>query len=178
MSDDEKTSAAQPFMSRWSQRKQQSREQTPAVPPAVAADTPAPELPPVDGLTADSDFSGFMHPKVDENLRRAALKKLFSDPHFNVMDRLDTYIDDYSQPDPLPAGMLAGLRQAQNILAWAQETKEQTAARYASPPVDAGALPSSEQALPVPESAPSPATHQSPEVAPLAAAPPDEHGKA
>ena len=30
------------------------------------------------------------------------MKKLFSDPHFNVMDGLDTYIDDYGKPDPLP----------------------------------------------------------------------------
>ena len=67
-------------------------------------------------------------------LRRAALQKLFSDPHFNVMDGLDTYIDDYSQPNPLPPAMLAGLRQAQNILAWAKETKEETAARFAPPP--------------------------------------------
>jgi hypothetical protein len=72
-----------------------------------------------------------MHPKVDADLRRAALRKLFSDPHFNVMDGLDTYVDDYSQPDPLPPGMLAGLRQAQNILAWANETKEETTARFA-----------------------------------------------
>ena len=36
----------------------------------------------------------------------AALKKLFSDPHFNVMDGLDTYIDDYGKPDPIPPSML------------------------------------------------------------------------
>ena len=30
------------------------------------------------------------------------MKKLFSDPHFNVMDGLDTYIDDYGKPDPIP----------------------------------------------------------------------------
>ena len=33
----------------------------------------------------------------------AAMKKLFTDPHFNVMDGLDIYIDDYRKPDPLPA---------------------------------------------------------------------------
>ena len=97
-----------------------------------------PELPPVDELTPQSDFSPFMHHKVDGDVRRAALKKLFSDPHFNVMDGLDTYVADYSQPDPLPAGMLAGLRQAQNILAWAKETPEETAARFASPAPIAG----------------------------------------
>jgi hypothetical protein len=77
---------------------------------------------------------------VDADVRRAALRKLFSDPHFNVMDGLDTYVADYSQPDPLPPGMLAGLRQAQNILAWAKETPEETAARFA-PPVPIAGLP-------------------------------------
>jgi hypothetical protein len=156
MGADEKKSAAQPFLSRWSQLKQQTREQPPAAQPAIDADTPVPELPAVDKLTMESDFSGFMHPKVDESLRRAALKKLFSDPHFNVMDGLDTYVADYSQPDPLPEGMLAGLRQAQNILAWAQETKEQTAARFAPPPVETAAAARIEQALPALESAQSP----------------------
>jgi hypothetical protein len=175
-----------PFLSRWSRRKLEAKETPPAQPATVAAPAaeaaepaPMPELPPLaslDGLK--SEYKDFLLPQVDEQLRRGALKKLFSDPHFNVMDRLDTYIDDYSQPDPLPAGMLAGLRQAQNILAWAQETKEQTAARYAPPAIDGGDAPSSAQVLPVQESTPSPAMVQSPDVAPLAAAPPEEDGKA
>ena len=85
-------------------------------------------MPALDKLTPDSDYRGFFHPKVDEKLRRAALRKLFSDPHFNVMDGLDVYIDDYSKPDPLPAGMLAQLKQAQKILDWAKEKNEDKAA--------------------------------------------------
>ena len=146
MAVDEKKSTDQPFLARWSQRKQDAREAPPAVPPAGEVDTPVPDLPPLENLTPQSDFSGFMHPKVDPDLRRAALRKLFSDPHFNVMDGLDTYVDDYSQPDPLPPGMLAGLRQAQNILAWARETKEETAARFAPPPVASAAAAPIEQA--------------------------------
>ena len=88
---------------------------------------PAPDLPPVDKLTIESDYRAFFHPKVGEDVRRAALKKLFSDPHFNVMDGLDVYIDDYSKTEPIPPAMLAGLRQAQKILAWAKErTKNET----------------------------------------------------
>jgi hypothetical protein len=45
-------------------------------------------------------------------VRNAALKKLFADPHFNLMDGLDVYIDDYSKPDPLPPEMLAQLASA------------------------------------------------------------------
>jgi hypothetical protein len=118
------------FASRWSRLKTEAR-QAPAQPPAATpADPkePAPELPPIDKLTIDSDYRAFFHPKVDEDVRRAALKKLFSDPRFNVMDGLDVYIDDYSKTEPIPPEMLAGLRQAQNILAWAKEDEEQRAA--------------------------------------------------
>ena len=137
MTDDDKPTT-QPFLARWSQKKQEARAAPAAVPPVDDAEKPLPVLPPIEELTPESDFSGFMHPKVDPALRRAALQKLFSDPHFNVMDGLDTYIDDYSQPNPLPPAMLAGLRQAQNILAWAKETKEESAARFAPPPEEAG----------------------------------------
>ncbi len=58
------------------------------------------------------DFSAFMKLDVDPAVQQAALKKMFSDPHFNVMDRLDIYIDDYSKPDPLPAGMLERMVQS------------------------------------------------------------------
>jgi hypothetical protein len=50
-----------------------------------------------------------MDREVDPGLRREALKKLFSDPRYNVMDRLDTYIDDYSIPDPIPEDWLGKL---------------------------------------------------------------------
>lgn len=118
------------FLTRWSRLKQQE-ESTPSQP---AADLVAPptDLPPVDGLTIDSDFSGYFHPKVDENLQRAALRKLFGDPHFNVMDGLDVYIDDYSKSDPLPPGLLAQLKHAQQILAWAREDTEKTAREAAA----------------------------------------------
>lgn len=112
------------FLSRWSRLKQQTRE-TPASPapatPNPRATEASPELPPVDELGMDSDYRGFFHPKVNEDLRRTALKKLFSDPHFNVMDGLDTYIDDYSKSDPLPAALLAQLKQAQKIIEWAND---------------------------------------------------------
>jgi hypothetical protein len=173
MSDDEKKPAEPQFLSRWSRLKQEAREQPPATQPVIDVEAPVPALPPVDELTMESDFSGFFHPKVDENLRRAALKKLFSDPHFNIMDGLDTYIDDYSQPNPLPAAMLAGLRQAQNILAWAKETKEETAARFAPPPVDHAAASTADQvAVQTGDSVQPPAVEQAANVAPTAAKPP------
>jgi uncharacterized protein DUF3306 len=114
------------FLRRWSRLKEQARSEPPeeAPPARVDAATAPPVLPPVDELTLESDYRGFFHPKVEEALRRTALKKLFSDPHFNIMDGLDVYIDDYSKSDPLPAAMLDQLEHAQKILRWARESQE------------------------------------------------------
>jgi hypothetical protein len=117
---------------RWSRRKHEAarealaKESPAPVPPAPEApaatglpanaaprsDTVPPELPPVESLTPESDFTAFMQPNVDAGLRREALKKLFADPHFNVMDGLDVYIDDYTKPDPIPASVLERLAQS------------------------------------------------------------------
>ena len=58
------------------------------------------------------DFSAFMQPGVDPAVQQAAMKKMFSDPHFNIMDGLDIYIDDYSKPDPIPLEMLKRMVQS------------------------------------------------------------------
>jgi hypothetical protein len=124
----------QPFLSRWSQRKlAHARETTappnpaPAAPAAPAAAKSAvpdalakeaaaePVLPSVESLTFESDFSAFMSPKVDEGVRRQALRKLFRDPRFNVMDGLDVYIDDYTKFEPIPPDVLAKLEHAKFI---------------------------------------------------------------
>ena len=125
------------FLQRWSCLKEKAREAHSA---SAEAQSPPPVLPPLETLTPDSDFRPFFHPKVQESLRRAALKKLFADPRFNVMDGLDVYIDDYSRGDPLPAAMLDKLQQAQNILRWAREGEEcAAAAEGASPQAQATA---------------------------------------
>jgi hypothetical protein len=80
---------------------------------AAAAGTDS--LPPVESLTIDSDFTAFLQPKVDEALKRRALKQLFRDPHFNVMDGLDVYIDDYTKPDPIPPEIVREMVQGRYI---------------------------------------------------------------
>jgi len=107
-------------LARWSRRKLEAGNAAPA--PPVAAEPAAPvgvppvppaavQLPPVESLTLGSDFTPFLRPEVDDQLRRAALKQLFRDPRFNVMDGLDTYIDDYTQADPIAPDVLADLLQ-------------------------------------------------------------------
>jgi hypothetical protein len=110
----------EPFLSRWSRRKLKTES---AAPKPVAAQQPAtpaaakPELPSIDSLQGlASEYKEFLRPEVDVKLRQAALKKLFHDPHFNIMDGLDTYIDDYSKPDPIPDEMLKSLKQANRMI--------------------------------------------------------------
>jgi hypothetical protein len=74
-----------------------------------------PTLPQIDSLTIDSDFSAFLGPKVDPAMKLQALKKLFSDPRFNVMDGLDVYIDDYSIADPLAPEIARTLAHARYV---------------------------------------------------------------
>jgi hypothetical protein len=81
-----------------------------SAPPADPA--PLPTLDEVARLTRSSDYSRFVQPGVTADVRNAALRQLFTDPHFNVMDGLDTYIDDYGKPDPIPLAMLRKMRQS------------------------------------------------------------------
>ena len=114
------------FLARWSRRKVEARAQAPegtepsaasAAPDATATETPPePPLPPVEAIDLRTDVTGFLRPGVDAGLKRRALSKLFHDPHFNVMDGLDVYIDDYGKPDPLPPEMLAALRFARDYV--------------------------------------------------------------
>jgi len=117
----------EPLLSRWSRLKKEASQSPPPAKPPGDPKAPAPELPPLDKLTLDSDYRDFFHPKVGEDVRRAALKKLFANPQFNVMDGLDVYIDDYSKTEPIPPAMLAGLKQAQDILRSAREDEEKRA---------------------------------------------------
>ncbi len=97
----------------------------------------------MESLTFDSDFAAFMQPKVDEATKRAALKKLFSDPSFNVMDGLDIYVGDYTRPDPMPAGMLERLAAVYKMLDPAEPPPEEASAAGSIAPA-VGAVPVAE----------------------------------
>jgi hypothetical protein len=87
---------------------------------------PTPTLADVQQLTPDSDFTGFMARGVAPDVKNAAMKKLFADPHFNVMDRLDIYIDDYGIPDPLPLAMLRQMTSAKTLGLFDDEPEDLT----------------------------------------------------
>ena len=109
------------FFNRWSRLKQEQRQ------PPAEDEKPAPALPPVEKLTPESDFTGFMHPKVDDALRRVALKKLFSDPHFNIPDPFEPYSRDFNVEDPIPPELLATLKQAEQLVFGEKQPKEEVA---------------------------------------------------
>lgn len=69
------------------------------VPPALTLDDVA-------ALTPASDFSTFVAKGVDSAVKNAAMKKLFADPHYNIMDGLDIYIGDYSTHAPMPQSVI------------------------------------------------------------------------
>jgi len=117
---------------------------------------PAPTLVDAARLTSDSDFSAFVSPNVGQDVRRLALKKLFADPHFNVLDRLDMYMDDYNKPDPVSAAMLAALDHARGTLRRPEEVQAELARlRARDAPVEtADALPAAaDEALDAPGAA-------------------------
>lgn len=183
------------FLSRWSQRKSQVREgQTPpepaaaveavaapapeaTTPPAPVSPAPAPapvaaERPPpltledVAKLGRDSDYRRFVAADVTPEVKNAAMKKLFSDPHFNVMDGLDTYIDDYGKPDPIPESMLRQMVQARALGLFAEEDDKEdkdakdakdAPAPPATSPATARATPDGAQAADAAQSPPEPA---------------------
>ena len=165
------------FLRRWARVKASGAEAVAEAPPQAAVSPAAPAAP-VPGagaagvsaeaapqrpmptlldaarLTADSDFSAFVSPGVAQDVRRLALKKLFADPHFNVPDRLDMYMDDYNAPTPVTAAMLAGLEQARGALRRPEQIQEDLAQLAAG---DARAAASDPMALPVePEAAEAP----------------------
>jgi hypothetical protein len=90
-------------------------ESAAAEPQPLPTERPLPTMDDVAALDSDSDFSGFVARGVDQAVRRSALKKLFADPHFNVMDKLDVYIDDYNKPSPMSDAMLASLNHAKSV---------------------------------------------------------------
>ena len=123
--------AGESFIGRWSRRKRAARVEpsplepgsardggragTPestvsaAVEPSPAETSPgAPEpvltdadMPPLETLDAQSDWTGFMSPGVSPELRKAALRKLFHLPQFNVRDGLNDYDEDFTSFEPL-----------------------------------------------------------------------------
>ena len=146
------------FFDRWSRRKQQAKEEVApvdtvssppaALPAALPESANAPSGMPVDGddekpaelsladtetLTIDSDFRPFVARGVQPAVKNAAFRKLFADPHFNVMDGMDIYIDDYSKPTPIPDSVLRQMASAKFLELFDDEEEANKTASAAVP---------------------------------------------
>ena len=128
------------FAARWSRLKRVARAEPPApaeAPRQALPQAPAAPLPPVESLTPQSDFTAFMADKVESGLRRAALKKLFADPRFNVADPFEAYSGDWTGGEAIPDEMLKSLNQARTVL-FREEEEAKRAAEEAAAQAGAG----------------------------------------
>ena len=105
------TDSQEDLLARWSRRKLDARHEIPVAPgdeaAAVAPPGPLPaepeneltdaDMPSIETLDERSDFSPFLSPGVSDGLRRMALRKLFSQPAYNVTDGLNDYDEDFTQ---------------------------------------------------------------------------------
>jgi len=191
------------FLGRWSRRKldvkegrpveaepvreakveappQPSRQPAPAggseaAPAPVIEQPPPPTLEDAHALTPTSDFTRFVKADVSPEVKNAAMKKLFSDPHFNVMDGLDVYIDDYGKPDPIPESMMRQLVSGRFLGLFRDEEREEEREAVAKDEPGAGARDGAEKKgeVSVAQSGSSPAF--APENLSPPAVPPESH---
>jgi hypothetical protein len=117
------------FLARWSERKCAVAPSEEVVPPDDTREPPVAgtgarqsatgeaqkaltdqDMPSLESLNEESDYSGFLSPGVSDGLQRLALRKLFSATKFQVRDGLDDYDTDYNLLQPLRR-VLAGVAQ-------------------------------------------------------------------
>ena len=127
--------AASDFFNRWSKRPDSPAPDAPQpMATSIASPSSAPQPGPQDPatleqaqrLTPQDDFRAFVRPEVAPEVRNTAMRQLFSDPHFNVMDGLDIYIDDYNRPDPLPLDDLKRMVSAQAMRLLKSESESES----------------------------------------------------
>lgn len=116
------------FLQRFSRRKHEARQgradatdcvESPAGVPATAEPAGLPDdrdlltdadMPDLETLDEQSDYTGFLSAKVSESIRRAALRKLFHSTAFNVIDELDDYNEDFTTFESLGEIVTAEMR--------------------------------------------------------------------
>lgn len=115
--------ASEGFLSRWSRRKDEERRFGDAMPSAVEATplAPAPTepaeegagrppaepaLPPIESLTAESDFTAFIRPDVPAPIQREALRKLWASvPSLAPIEIAETHMADFNAVPTFPDGL-------------------------------------------------------------------------
>ena len=186
------------FLSRWSARKHEARrEDEEAVPAAEASETTSEsqpdnaatgaeepafdpkDLPDIDSLDKESDFSVFMHEKVPEALRRRALRRLWRvNPVFSHLDGMNDYDEDYTDAALVVEGLKTVYQVGKGMLVEDEEPKPAGAGESESDAPDAAdGDPAVAQADADPQEADAVEEDNDPQDAALAAAPDDPGGQ-
>lgn len=76
---------------------------------------PAPTMADVEALPPGADVSRFMGLDVSDEVRSAALKRLFSAPEYNVRSTMDVYWEDYSNLPKLSQEEVRSLAQSKSL---------------------------------------------------------------
>ncbi len=134
---------AESRLRRWSKRKAESSQEQekfarqeavkpkPAEEPESKVEEEQPEteakeieLPPLESLGPESDYSVFMLEGVDDQIKKLALRKLFKSPFFNVLDGLNDYDEDFTNFEPLGDIITSDMKFHQERKKAEQEQKE------------------------------------------------------
>jgi hypothetical protein len=84
------------------------------------------DMPDLETLGEDSDYSGFMSSNVSEALRKIALQTLFHGKSYNIRDGLDEYDGDYTSFEKLdPSVITADMRHLMEVEAEKLLAKEE-----------------------------------------------------
>jgi len=142
------TDSREDFLARWSRRKLDGQpapgnqtDRAAAVTEATPPPADAPEkvltdadMQPIETLDESSDFSPFLSPGVSDDLRRQALRKLFSQPDFNITDGLNDYDEDFTRFTGLGSAITHEMKR---LLQREPEVEKSTSTAPADPDVEA-----------------------------------------
>ena len=151
------------FLARWSQRKQEAKQEPkpaaqtaenvePSDPPAPAGEEATPEfdlstLPNLEELTGSTDITAFLRKGVPEHLRNAALRKSWAlDPAIrNYVNPALEYAYDWNAPGGVPGGgeLDAGLDVARLVSQIMGEPASESIKSNPNPENDAAGSPAS-----------------------------------
>ena len=92
------------------------------------------DMPPLDSLDQDSDYSPFLSRGVSPELRQTALRQLFRQPKFNVETCLDDFQDDFLNFQPLGDIVTADMRHMAEVEAKREAARLARAADETPPP--------------------------------------------
>ena len=103
------------------------------------------DMPPLDSLDENSDYSGFLSPGVSEALRRRALRKLFSSAVFNIPDGLDDYDDDFTSFAALGDIVTSDMKHRAEVEA--ERARQARSGTEPAPEIEGGSSPTEDERL-------------------------------